>query len=321
MKKRLGDILLFAIAMGLLSVLIVHSNPAVIAKNLSSANLIFVAGAASITLLIIGVKIARWNILLGSLGIRLTHKQIMQPYMASLFVSNITPGRVGEPIRSYYLKKSTGHHISKTLPTVVVERIMDLSVVILFCFYGLYKLSSTNPILIAGIGVMILGLTVVAGISMNKNFFHKAIEISYTIFKFVPKIKKLAPKFEKIAANFHSSFNRVVKSREMPALFMITLLGWLMEFSIIKLSFLSIGVNVEFLLILSVASMATIISLLTFLPGNIGSFEASSAILMTQAIPSLDLATATSGILIYRFSSLIFALIVTSGSFLRYQRM
>ncbi|MBI4168287.1 MAG: flippase-like domain-containing protein, partial [Candidatus Aenigmarchaeota archaeon] len=121
--------------------------------------------------------------------------------------------------------------------------------------------------------------------------------------------------------NFHSSFKLVTKSNKMAAVFMITLLGWLMEFSIIKLSFLSIGVNVEFLLILSVASLSTIISLLTLLPGNIGSFEASSAILMTQVVPNLDLATATSGILIYRFSSLIFALIVTSGSFLRYQRI
>ncbi|MBI4167849.1 MAG: flippase-like domain-containing protein, partial [Candidatus Aenigmarchaeota archaeon] len=177
MKKRLGDVLLFVIAIGLLSGLIVHSNPAVIAKTLSGANLVFVVGAVSITLLIIGVKIVRWNILLGSLGIKLTLKQVMQPYMASLFVSNITPGRVGEPIRSYYLKKSTGHRISKTLPTVVVERIMDLSVVVLFCFYGLLSLSSiSNPMLITGIGIMVFGLVVVVGVSTNKNFFHRMLK-------------------------------------------------------------------------------------------------------------------------------------------------
>ncbi len=320
MKNRLGDILLFLIAIGLLSALILHSNPAVIAKTLSGANLNLVVGAISITLAIIGVKIIRWNILLRSIGIKLTLKQVMQPYMASLFVSNITPGRVGEPIRSYYLKKSTGHHISKTLPTIVVERIMDLSAVLLFSIFGLFYLSSvSNPVLIIGIGMMILGLAAVIGVSMNRKIFHKVLEGFYIIFRFVPKIRKLTPKFEKIADNFHSSFKLVAKSNEMPALFMITLICWFMEFSIIKLSFFSIGFNVGFLTIFSVASLATIISLLTFLPGNIGSFEAASAILMTQS-GGMYLATATSGILIYRFSSLIFALIVTSGSFLRYQR-
>ena len=321
MKKRLGDLLLFLIAIGLLSALILHSNPNMIIKTLSGANLIFVFAALAVTLSIIGVKIVRWSMLLNAIGVKLTLKQITQPYMASLFLSNITPGRVGEPIRSYYLKKSSGYHISKTLPTVVMERIMDLSTVVLFCIFGLFYLSSiSNPFLLIGIGVMILGLTIVIGVSLNKKFFNRVLKGSYAALRFVPNVKKLTPKFEKIANNFHSGFSLASKSNEIPALVMITLLGWFMEFSIIKLSFLSIGVNIGFLVILSVASLSTIISLLTFLPGNIGSFEATSAILMTQSSPNLDLATATSGILIYRFSSLIFALIVTSGSFLKYQR-
>lgn len=321
MKRRLADLALFVIAISLLSGLILHSNPAAIAGTLSKADLLFVLPALAITTLVIGVKIVRWKILLKSIGIGLGSEQIAQPYMASLFVSNITPGRVGEPIRSYYLKKSLGHHISKTLPTVVMERVMDLSVVVLFCLFGLFYLSSiSNPVLLAGIGVIVLGLVVVTGISLDRKIFNTVLKGSYIILKFVPSIKKLTPKFERIANNFHSGFLLASKSNEVPKLLLITLFAWFLEFSIIKLSFLSIGVNLGYPLILSVASLSTIVSLLTLLPGNIGSFEAASAILMTQALPSMDLATATSGILVYRFSSLIFALIITSGSFLKYQR-
>ncbi|MBI4177309.1 MAG: flippase-like domain-containing protein [Candidatus Aenigmarchaeota archaeon] len=321
MKRSLSDIVLFLIAAGLLAALIASSNPESIAKNLSRADLTVVAAALFVTLVIICVKIVRWNILLGSVGIELALKQAAGPYMASLFVSNITPGRVGEPIRSYYLKKSLGHHISKTLPTVVMERIMDLSAVVIFCIFGLFALSTTsNPILLAGIGAMVTGLVVVTGVSLNKKLLNKLLRASYFFLKYVPNIKKLTFKFEKIADNFHSGFGIISKSRQMPLLFMITLSGWLMEFSIMKLAFISIGLDIDFFTIASVASLATVVSLLTFLPGNIGSFEASSAILMSQAVPGLDLAAATSGILIYRFSSLIFALIVTSGSFLEYQR-
>lgn len=321
MKKRLGDAVLFLIAIGLLAALIAGSNPASIAKNLSEADLAAIAAAMSITLAIICVKIARWSMLLKSIGVNLQMKQTAKPYMASLFVSNITPGRVGEPIRSYYLKRSSGQSISKTLPTVVVERIMDLSVVVIFSVLGLFSLSATsNPILLAGIGAMVVGLVSVTMISMNKKLLNRILKASYFILSRIPSIKKLTFKFEKAAGNFHSGFGIISKSRQVPLLFTITLFGWLMEFSIIKLAFVSIGLDIDFFTISYVASLATVVSLMTFLPGNIGSFEASSAILMSQAVPGLDLAAATSGILIYRFTSLIFALAVTSGSFLSYQR-
>ncbi|MBI3413288.1 MAG: flippase-like domain-containing protein [Candidatus Aenigmarchaeota archaeon] len=319
--KSKANLLLFGIAALLLSALIMHSNPSAIVKTLSKANPFFIAIGLSVTLLIIGLKIVRWRILLLSIGLKTGFKQIMQPYMASLFMSNITPGRVGEPIRSYYLKKSLGHHISKTLPTVVVERILDLSTVVLFCIFGLYYLSGIpNHLFLAGIAIMVSLLTVVVGVSSSKKFFNHILKISYMIFRFFPKIRKLTPKFEKIASNFHAGFKLASKSNQMPHLAALTIVAWAMEFSVIKLSFLSIGRDIGFFVILSVSSLSTIISLLTFLPGNIGSFEATSAILLTQAMPGISLAEATSGILIYRFSSLIFALAVTSSSFLRYQR-
>ena len=320
MNKKIIDLLLFLIAIGLLALLIINSNPVTVFNTLSTANVTFIFGAVIITATIILVKIIRWKLLLESIGIKLTKQQIIKPYMASLFVSNITPGRVGEPIRSYYLKRDTGQAISKTLPTVVLERILDLSTLAVFYALGLFVLRTVlNEALIVGIGLIIVIIVVVTLTASSKRVLKLVFNSVYKLFKFIPKIRALRKRIEKLPNNFHSGFVLTTKGKHMSAIVAITIFAWLMEFSILKLAFLAIGVEVPFVILMSVASISTIVALLTFLPGNIGSFEAASAFLLVQVVPTIDLATATSGILLYRLSSLWFALLLSSKYFIKYR--
>lgn len=320
MKNRLVDALLFLAAAGLLSALILHSNPAAIARTLSKSNLFFVGGALAITAAIIFVKIVRWRIILESIKIKLSTEQVAGPYTASLFVSNITPGRVGEPVRSYYLKKSLGHPITNTLPSVLLERLLDISTLMVFYLAGLAVLYAiVDKILVAAALIVAIIIGSVIFFAGNKKLLRASFDKIYSALEFIPKVRELAKRAEKLPEKFHAGFVLASKSKHVPKLVFITLVTWTMEFSIIKLSFLSIGVDMDFLIIASVCSIATVIGLLTFLPGNIGSFEATAALLFTQVVPSMDLATATSGVIIYRISSLWFALLLSSKSFIKYQ--
>ncbi|MBI2085054.1 MAG: flippase-like domain-containing protein [Candidatus Aenigmarchaeota archaeon] len=320
MKNRLADALLFLVAAGLLSALILHSNPAAIAKTLSKSNPVFVGGALTITSAIILVKIIRWKIILESIKIKLSAAQVAGPYTASLFVSNITPGRVGEPIRSYYLKKSLGHPIANTLPSVLLERLLDISTLMFFYLSGLVLLYSiVDKILAAAALVVAFAVGSVIFFAGNKKLLRATFDKIYNLLEFIPKIRELAKRAEKLPEKFHAGFVLASKSKHVPKLILITLFTWVMEFFIVKLSFLSIGVDMGFLIIASVCSIATVIGLLTFLPGNIGSFEATAALLFTQVVPGMDLATATSGVIIYRISSLWFALLLSLKSFIKYQ--
>ncbi len=320
MKNRLIDTILFLAAGGLLFALILHSDPAAIARTLANSNIIFVLGAMAITATIILVKIVRWQIILESIKIKLPIMQIAGPYTASLFVSNITPGRVGEPIRSYYLKKTHGHSITSTLPSVVLERLLDISTLVVFYLFGLAKLYSVvDKVLVAAAAAVAFAIGSVIFFAGNKKLLKAAFDKIYHLLKFIPKIRDLGRRAEKLPEKFHAGFVLASKSEHMPKLILITISTWLMEFLIVKASFFSIGIDMDFLIIVSVCSIATIIGLLTFLPGNIGSFEATAALLFTQAVPGIDLATATSGVILYRISSLWFALLLSSKSFLKYQ--
>ncbi len=313
------DVALSLAAVALLAALIANSDPDAIAKTLSKANPVFVVGALFVTVSIIVIKIVRWKLLLKSIGIRVTASEITKPYMASLFISNITPGRVGEPVRSYYLKRSLGHHISKTLPTILLERILDMFMLSLFSMAGVFVLAgSLNMLVLAGIGLIVAGLTTVFVVAGNKKLLTLVFDIFYRMLKFIPRIKKLGSRIRKLPENFHAGFVLASKSKHLAAIAAMTILTWMLEFAIIKLSFMAIGTDVSYEILVSVASISTIIGLLTFLPGNIGSFEASSAFFLTQAVPGMTLATATSGILLYRISSLLFALLISSPSFIGY---
>ncbi len=320
MRNRFVDILLFVLAFGLLALLVANSNPLAVVNTIQTADIAIIFLAFAVTTIVIVVKLIRWRLLLGAIGIKLNYSDIVGPYMASLFISNITPGRVGEPIRSYYLKRDLGHPISQTLPTVLLERILDISTLAIFYTLGLFVLYATlNKMLIAGISLVILLILAVVVIAGNKRLLGFVFEKTYQLFKFVPSIKRLETRIEKLPDTFHRGFVLASRSRAIPVLTLMTFLSWLMEFMTVKLSFLSIGIDVDFATVVAVASVAIIIGLLTFLPGNIGSFEATAAFFLSQAVPSMDLATATSGILIYRFASLWFALLLASKSFLRYR--
>ncbi len=320
MRNKLVDVLLFVLAFGLLALLVANSNPLAVMNTLQTANIAVIFGALAVTTTVVALKIARWRLLLESIGIKLGYGDIVRPYMASLFISNITPGRVGEPVRSYYLKKDLGHPISQTLPTVLLERILDISTLAAFYVLGLFVLyAALNKILVAGISFVILLILSVIAVAGNKRLLRLIFSKTYQLFKFIPRIKRLEKRVEKLPDTFHRGFVLASKSRVMPVLVLITFLSWLMEFMTVKLSFLSIGIDIDFATVAAVASVATIIGLLTFLPGNIGSFEATAAFFLAQAVPGMDLATATSGILIYRFSSLWFALLLASKFFLKYR--
>ena len=56
---------------------------------------------------------------------------------AGMSASNLTPGKIGEPVKSYLLKKTEGISISRTLPSVVMERVFDVFSVIIISLVGL----------------------------------------------------------------------------------------------------------------------------------------------------------------------------------------
>ena len=121
----------------------------------------------TIALLIVSYffKALRWNLLCRAYDIKLSIVFSFRVFLVGTFLGFTTPGGMGELFRAYYLKEQ-GHALSKSLFSVVLDRLIDLcflmvfvliSIVFLELKYGIinqvFKVDSYLPIIFLIISV------------------------------------------------------------------------------------------------------------------------------------------------------------------------
>src|SRR5947209_558084 len=81
-------------------------------------------------------RFLKWHYYLRRLDIRLDWPHSLLIFLSGLSMA-ITPGKVGELLKSYLLKRSTGEPISRTSPVIVAERLSDGLAMLLLATTGL----------------------------------------------------------------------------------------------------------------------------------------------------------------------------------------
>ncbi|MBK9357968.1 MAG: flippase-like domain-containing protein [Bacteroidales bacterium] len=93
--------------------------------------------------IVLGIKSIRWNILLKQEDCSYSRWRSFIAYMASFTIGLVTPGRVGEIARLYYVREDTGITFYRSFKTLVADRIFDFALLIWFGGTGMlyfYKL-------------------------------------------------------------------------------------------------------------------------------------------------------------------------------------
>ncbi len=107
------------------------------------------------------VRFLRWEMYLRMLSIRVPLSTSLGIFLAGLAMT-ITPGKLGEFLKSYLLKKSAGVPMATSAPVVFAERVGDLLALILLASLGVarYGGPKATPVLV-GAGAMIVAVIVV----------------------------------------------------------------------------------------------------------------------------------------------------------------
>ena len=87
----------------------------------------YVAGLV-ILCIVYAIKSLRWLLLNRSFGIKTTWKTALVFYLSAGFLSVITPGRLGEFAKIYFLKGSISIDIPAATSSVILDRIWDVLV-------------------------------------------------------------------------------------------------------------------------------------------------------------------------------------------------
>ena len=124
------------IGLVLLGILLYRVDWASFLKLAKELNTFYLLLALPLFTAIIILKSIRWNFLLKIQEIRIPALVAFRYYAASIFWGIITPGRIGEAAKIVYLKKR-GVSAGRGGLSVVLDRLLDLSLLLLLTFAGI----------------------------------------------------------------------------------------------------------------------------------------------------------------------------------------
>lgn len=285
MKKR---IILFGISFGLLAGLIYFSNPSKVLTTLLKANPFFILIGLILWFTNCTIRTLRWNYLLKKVDINVPFFSSMKIYIMGLFISNLSPAKTGDPVRAIFLKKSEGKSFSKSLPSIFMERIFDLIILIVIALIGLVTVLTSVRISLKWVFLaisiylflIIFGVYILISRKRTETLLNKIIGL----FSFLPKINKLQKKVTYFSERTQKSIKKYKEVKTLSISLFLTSIIWILSALIAFVTFKAVGIHLPFELILSIKVIVLLLSILTFLPGSLGSGEVISVTLYSSLI-------------------------------------
>ena len=229
------------------------------------------------------IRAIRWRLLLRNADFPIAqgrHSWASTPAMTeyiglSWFANCVVPAKLGDAYRGYLLKHNGNVSFSRTLGTIVAERLLDM--VMLFTLLVLSGWSVFGTRLPEGTGVVfIFGLVLVV-----------AIVGGLATMRFLsPVIRRFMPaRFRNTYALFESGTLGALKARALPSLLGLTVLVWLFESLRLFLVIEAMGgLNLSIPSIVFVTLMSLFVTTIPATPGCLGLVEASIAGVLKLAL-------------------------------------
>jgi uncharacterized protein (TIRG00374 family) len=205
--------------------------------------------------------------------------------------NNIYPARAGEVIRSYVLKKNEDIPISGSLATVLVERIFDGLIMLLFVFFALPFVSGIP----AQYENFVIALSIIFGIALVV-FIAVAARPQWVMKIYTPIATRfiphtIRPKFDGVVERFLFGLGSLQSPKDVVMIFLTSILIWLAE--TLKYWFVmhAFDFSVSFITLMLMNGIVNLFTTLPAAPGYIGTFDAPG-IEVLVTVGGVDRATA-----------------------------
>lgn len=207
-------------------------------------------------IVVLGLKSIRWNLLLHSEGCAYPFMSAFIAYMASFTIGLLTPGRIGEIARLYYVREDKKIDFFHSFKTIVTDRIFDFALLIWFGASGLmffYKILGNIHALyyLSIIGAVLLFSWLVGRVTL------KMIKSNKTYFVFV---------YEAWTEMF---------DRKMAGPWLLTLLSYFLFYVANWFILFSLGQRISLIEIGFILSLMSLVTLIPITIAGFGTREAS----------------------------------------------
>ncbi|MFU8805182.1 MAG: lysylphosphatidylglycerol synthase transmembrane domain-containing protein [Bradymonadaceae bacterium] len=279
-----------------------------LAEDLTSFPILVFLGALALTLINYGLRFIKWHYYLRLLGIVVPVGLSLNIFLAGLVMS-ITPGKLGEVLKSVLLRQARGIPVAKTAPVVFAERLTDL--------LGLF--------VIAGVGVITFGfgrvvfvislVVVIATIVFLQQ--PRLVNLFLDLLEKLPLAGKLRPKLDEA----YGSVQHLLSLKALTWTTLLSVLAWSMEALAFYWILLALdATDPTVYLAFFIYAMATILGAVSFLPGGLGVTEGSMiAVLLAMGLFATT-STAAAATYLIRFSTLWFGVVVGLVAWIVFRR-
>lgn len=248
---------------------------ALLSQNLLKINPVYLAGYLGCFVTMMMVRSMRLRIALSKIDHQITYKDCYIAIVEPAFMGQVTLGRFGEFTRVGYLH-ALGIPMQESISVVMVERLIDTGVLLVFGAGGIAYIFAPKPYHLAGGIIVAIGLL----------FLFSAIRGDVLLFRCMQKylgcMRRWEPSFvtrhrQALTISFHRVMNRAAMS-----IFLLGLVCMALNFTQIFFLAKAFGFNVDHLVVIFSYTAAVLVSLLPISVGGLGTRESIYIMIMAR---------------------------------------
>ena len=234
-------------------------------------------------------RFLKWSYYLKQIDVHIPFKDNLLIFLSGLSMT-ITPGKVGELLKSYLLKERANIPISSTAPLVMAERLTDGISMLILASVGALSYNYGKGVLL----FVLLGMLCFIIIVQSPKVVHGLLTR-------LNKISLMKP-FGSSIENFYDKTYIVLKLKPLLFAISIGVVSWFFEGLVIYLTVKAMGVQFPLLASIFTVAFSSIVGAVSMMPGGLFVAEGSILGLLVMMRLPRDIAAATT--IITRFSTL-----------------
>jgi len=296
--NKLVKSIIFSMVIGFIVylVLLFFGDFKLLKKSIEEINLVYIAYALVLALGNYLVRFFRWHYYLRKLQLEIPWKQSLSIFMSGLIMS-ITPGKLGELLKSLLLKRYNGTPVATSAPVIIFERVTDVIGLLVLMAAGLLQFQFGMGVYVTCVFLIMIFLAVLRSPSLINGLRYHLRHMSSKVDKFLVSLMEL-----------HESAGVLLRPNSLLIASIFGVAAWFCECYGFYLILKGLGVPVHIYFATFLYAFATLAGALSFLPGGLGVTEASlTGWLVYSGVPGFQASAATIAI---RFCTLWFAVFV-----------
>lgn len=244
------------------------------------------------------LRFVRWELYLRRQGCPVPRGASVLVFGAGLSLS-ITPGKVGELVKSYLLRALHDLPAARTAPIVVAERVSDLIALVLLAVAGVAAYGIATSLVVAAAALIAGGLVLLAWPRPARALIDLAT---------------LPARVRRFRAPLHEMYGGLAalcRPAPLTAATALAVPAWACEcigFALIVRAFP--GAHVDLGVAMVIYASTTIAGALSLLPGGLGVTEGTMTMFLVRGSAGLDGAAALGSTLLTRLATLWFAVLI-----------